>query len=327
MKSKFHFTTLFAILLIAAACTKQRDELDPSQEKITMHFQIEGEIHTEDVSFANGRTMADSAYTIYAIQVNTITSNESSQPYAYGIFDQLDDLSISVINGNQYQAQATAFRKGTGYGLATYYSNNQIYLQAPLYKALENRFNYSNTDNIQPNDSWTQVFTSADSSNTSYHTRPEISRYISDKEPFNGQDSTTVYLDLIRANFGVQLLADSLNEGKIILQLQNAPTIVLSAPDSESSTHILQFNNLYTIQYNPENYQENIYTTIFHQQIVNGDTISNPLYDNDITFKRNFIKKIFVNVPSGGGSGGAESAFDITLEDVDMQYDSLYVGG
>ncbi|RED99450.1 hypothetical protein [Marinoscillum furvescens] len=325
MKTLLKPLSLLAVIaLLMMSC--QQDVPDaPEGELVTMKLNLSDELKTRDIPFSDGRVASATEYTVYGIQVNTVT-NTGTQPYAHGVFDDTTGFEISVISGNTYEVSATAFQKGTGFGL--YSSSNydgSIYFSSPFYRELTNSFDYQNNSSISIYDSYTSTFTKSDSSSVAWHQRPEIDRYLSQYDQFIGAESTTLDVDLYRANFGVQIYADSLNEGKLVVNLQSAPSIELTTSNTFSDLKILQFRNLWNLQNAPDNYEEYVYTTIFHEKVVNGDTVTNPIYDNSILFKRNFIKQIYVTVPSEGSGGSA--GLNLRLEDVQFQYDSLFIGG
>lgn len=315
---------MLALLSVLVISCVDKEPLVYEPGNVTAFFNLSGEISENDIPFGSGRVETEE-YTIYGVQINSV-SDGGEQSYAYGLFDDLNNFSLTLIEGNQYRGQVTAFQKGTAYGLATQETSEGIYIDMPFSRFLENQFIYDINSNISINSSFVDYFTDADSSKISVYSNPEIVRYLSQQIDFIGEDSISVDVEMLRANFGVQLFADSLTTGSLTLELSEAAPISIDQPNNESEMRILQMSNLYVIDDDSLFAQNQANATIYHKFVQDGDTISNPLFNGNIVFKRNFIKQIFVNV-GGSESGKTTDGFNISFEEVEFQYDSLYIGG
>ena len=141
------------------SCSNNEDELPPkeqeqtNQETYTISFNLGGEfISTSETPLSRTEVAPKK---IYGINVYYKKDGDMNyQNYAYGLFDNIEDMTISLIEGHKYKFECSMVREDAD----TLYHDNEIYY-APFNQlgitnhkyrgiALENKFNISTTNYV-----------------------------------------------------------------------------------------------------------------------------------------------------------------------------------
>ena len=116
------------------SCSNNEDELPPkeqeqtSQETYTISFNLGGEfISTSETPLSRTEVTPKK---IYGINVYYKKDGDTwYQNYAYGLFDNIQDMTISLISGYKYKFECSMVQNDTD----TLYHNNSMYY-APFHK-------------------------------------------------------------------------------------------------------------------------------------------------------------------------------------------------
>ena len=149
---------LIGMLLLGSStlfsCSNNEDELPPkeqeqtNQETYTISFNLGGEfISTSETPLSRTEVTPKK---IYGINVYYKKDGDTNyQNYAYGLFDNIKDMTISLIGGYKYKFECSMVQNDAD---TLYHDDNMYY--APFYKyksnyiyrgiTLENKFNISN---------------------------------------------------------------------------------------------------------------------------------------------------------------------------------------
>lgn len=155
---------LIGMLLIGSStlfsCSNNEDELPPkeqeqtNQETYTISFNLGGEfISTSETPLSRTEVAPKK---IYGINVYYKKDGDTQyQNYAYGLFDNIEDMTISLIGGYKYKFECSMVQNDTD---MLYHDDSMYYapfhqgkLNYDIYKGtiLENKFNISTTNYIQ----------------------------------------------------------------------------------------------------------------------------------------------------------------------------------
>ncbi|MBE6174821.1 MAG: hypothetical protein E7147_04665 [Rikenellaceae bacterium] len=236
---------------------------------------------------------------LYGIQVYSTpypaTENAEWTKYAYGLFDNTDNLTIKLIRGYEYKFVASMVKDGKnkvyhssyndGYGspfehqtssstsTTTPLSTSFIYSQLGL--RLERNYisDYLNVDNYYG----------------------ELEGYIP------GDNDSKAIIELKRISFGVKYIAkgDFAENGTLEILMNRAPQLNLNLAESNEVSEIYTFMHARDAWLD-ENYTETISVVL---RIAYSDGTTAPLGTHDITFKRNITTIVNVDLTVSGDSG------------------------
>ena len=104
MKTLYRFSIAVFCCLFITSCEKMSNVAEVEKELMTVKLSCIGEI--SDIITTPLRSNVSDSKDLCAIQVHTIDANGKTTPYAYGLFDNLSDVSITLVDGVQYRFKA-----------------------------------------------------------------------------------------------------------------------------------------------------------------------------------------------------------------------------
>lgn len=146
MKAKVFFVTfLMALGLIACEMnTESVKQTESELEKITVSLEMSGEINISQNPLT--RFTFDDRDLI-GIQVYSCPSSGGSyKPYAYGLFDNISDLTLELVDNHKYNFEILLIVDGKDHIFGDY-----VTVDAKEYYAYGNPFKASNSYNYNPN--------------------------------------------------------------------------------------------------------------------------------------------------------------------------------
>ncbi len=143
MKSlKIFSIAVMAMILCAGitACNNESDNIIEQEEKkmCTVNFNVKSIVKVEEQPMARTEGGND----LYLIAIANGTNWDDV--YAYGLFDNLNNISIQLVEGNTYSIQALAVKNAKHMISST---NNRYY--SPFIAQLTNSFVYEEDDNFE----------------------------------------------------------------------------------------------------------------------------------------------------------------------------------
>lgn len=240
-------STLFAILAISvlAGCTNVHN-ITPYEdsEYITLSLGVSG----------TGDTKGTSSDNIYGIQVRYDSQKDGNidAPYAYGLFDNTDNMTILLLKGYHYQFICTMVKNGKNvlyYG--QYGSNTFSGYAKPFQRAnsesttLGNRFIYKSEDSDYL--SGLDFGTATLKTTTGYEetTMPSIERYYGQYNDYTPNSGDVITIPLKKTVFGLRLIIEKAPQSGV-LQGSCGPLSGHSTPSSiyDSGARLLSFYNV-----------------------------------------------------------------------------------
>ena len=316
---------LISILLIGSStlfsCSNNENELpskeqeQTNQETYTISFNLGGEfISTSETPLSRTEVAPKK---IYGINVYYKKDGETNyQNYAYGLFDNIEDMTISLIGGYKYKFECSMVKNDAD---TLYHQGNRYY--APFYRdygsssyysiTLENKFNISTTSNtyirgLQHGTTSIKSYKWGDK--VSY---PKTDRFYGELTDYVPTKDGIANIDLKRTAFGLKFIATPPVDGTLSIDSYSLnPNIKVSADDN-----ILESSSMYTFCevykcWQAEKYSENFYIELTWER-ANGATQT---FEKVITVKRNVMTTVNVNV----NGSTTDSSLGIKEEDTPM---------
>ncbi|SFW84860.1 hypothetical protein [Chitinophaga sancti] len=139
---------IISISLFAFFSCKKEAKQEPTPppvtgEKITVHFQLGGDITTSvgDLRVGGNSIAAKTAFdsTIYAVNIRTA----AGALFAQGLFDNPDSIRLDILKDSSYIVNVAAIKKGSSYGLWWQMVGGYKQYPFPIHRTLRNRMFYA----------------------------------------------------------------------------------------------------------------------------------------------------------------------------------------
>ena len=246
-------------------------------------------------------TRAEENNDLYGIQVYSTpvpaTENAGWTMYAYGLFDNVDNLTIKLIRGYEYKFETIMVKDG----------KNKI--------EQANAGGYGHPfmhEFISSNYTWTTLSTSFiyDKLGMSEWGREGLYDYLNVELYYGelvgyipGDSDSKATIELKRTSFGAKFIAkgDYAENGtlEIFMNESSQPQFTLNLAEGNEISEIFSFKKV-RAAWLDENYTEIVPVTL---RIAYSDGTSAPLGTHDITFKRNTTTVVNVDLTVSGDSG------------------------
>lgn len=307
---------MLLVLSLATSCETLVDYLDlpltpntPTEEEyVTVSLGVDFvdlEVGYEPL------TRAQENNDVYGIQVySAVPTTESPNwlPFAYGVFDNTDNLSINLLKGYEYKFIATMLKDGkeklhcfsTGYTYPFYISNS-----VDPFMLISDVFTYGLGElrNLGNGNSYLRGLNGYESY---YH--PNVERYYGELEGYTpGDKGGKAKIQLKRTSFGAKYIAKGKNAGSGTLEIlmEYAPQINLNLAESNQVSDIYTFNNV-RAAWLDNNYSETIPVTL---RLTREDGTVVPLGTHNLTYKRNATTVVNVNMDDCSEASGVGVEF------------------
>lgn len=233
---------------------------------------------------------------VFATAENTVWT-----PYAHGLFDNTDEISISLLKGYKYKFITTMIVDGKD---MVYSANSEYHFPFfvggtnTAWCTLNNLFNYSSIDsmNVLSNGKTTL-------SNHGNFLYPNTERYYGELVDFIPQkNNAKANVHLKRVCFGAKFMVKGkvATNGVVTAQIQNAPELSIDLTGNEKKiSDIFTFSDVKTTWEN-NSYREEI-NVCLNWLKDNGVTV--PLGTHTVEFKRNATTVVHINIDEEGLSG------------------------
>lgn len=308
---------MLLVLSLATSCETLVDYLDlpltpntPTEEEyVTVSLGLD--LVDLDVTY-EPLTRAEENNDLYGIQVYSAvptTESRNWQPFAYGLFDNTDNLSINLLKGYEYKFVATMHKDGkekiyhfvhNGYLHPFHVSNS-----TNAYMQISDVFTYGLGELSGLDDGYTYL-NGSDGFETYYH--PNIERYYGELEGYTpGDKGGKAKIQLKRTSFGAKYIAKgkNTNSGTLEILMKDAPQLNLNLAESN------QVSDIYTFRYVSDAWLNNSYEEVIPVtlRLTREDGTAVPLGTHNLTFKRNATTVVNVNMDDASEAGGVGVEF------------------
>ncbi|CAK7056150.1 MAG: hypothetical protein PARBA_02019 [Parabacteroides sp.] len=316
---------------ILCSCSNEVESASEKQEQTipetyTVSLGLEGDyISTSETPLSKaGETVKKK---IYGINVYYKEDDESEyKRYAYGLFDNVEDMTISLISEYKYKFECTVVKEdedilyctsaneydspfGRGYQMSSI-KYNKTYLA--------NKFIVSTTSSDYFFDMLKYGRTCINSGNMASH--PKMDRFYGELAGYTPSVNGKVNINLKRTVFALKFIVTPPSDG-----ILNVDGDGLCNIDVSSTDNIFETESLYTFYWvydcwKAENYSENFFIVLIWKR-ANGVT---QRFEKTITVKRNVLTT--VNISVNGSTADASIGFNeestpMGNESVDMNFD------
>ena len=305
MKKLFALASIamFSMLSLATSCENlsaliEQPTTPTEPEYVTVSLGLDVELDCDYEPL----TRAEENNDLYGIQVYSTpapaTENAEWTKYAYGLFDNTDNLTIKLVRGYEYKFVASMVKDGKNkvecldngaYGVPFNHASEKtsgsiVYKNTPLSES----FIYG------------QLGMSLERLTFIDYLTAEL--YYGELEGYIPSDNdSTATIELKRVSFGAKYIAkgDFAENGTLEILMKGAPQLNLNLAEGNEVSEIYTYKEV-RAAWLDENYTVTIPVTL---RIVYSDGTSAPLGTHNITFKRNTTTVVNVDLTVGGENG------------------------
>ena len=246
MNNKYFILSISLALCGLAACQKP-----DAPQVISEPDKIEVRLGVGD----DAQTKAASTNNLYGINVyyDPARDGNSDTHYAYGLFDNKEDMTITLLSGYTYKFECTMVKDGKSVLYCGQYGGNSFSGYAAPFQTnesvstqLSNAFVYGTTYLSGITSGRATVKSAA----TGYEEQamPSIQRYYGEAEGYSPVPGGIVTIPLKKTVFGVRLIVDKVPEGTLTASVNYSGTTLLSGVSTQvlfdSGSHIYSFDNV-----------------------------------------------------------------------------------
>ena len=285
--------------MLFTACSEvgtneQPTPTEPEYVTVSLGFNVELDYEYEPL------TRADENNDLYGIQVYStpVPATEDAEwtKFAYGLFDNTDNLTIKLIRGYEYKFETVMVKDG----------KNKVESYDGEYFG---PFGHEYSPNCY---NWTELSTSFIYDKLGMHTWGKwglndylnVELYYGELEGYiPGDNDSKATIELKRTSFGAKFIAkgDYAENGslEIIMGDDPKPHLTLNLAEGNEISGIFSFDDV-RAAWLDENYTETVPVLL---RIAYSDGTSAPLGTHDIPFKRNKTTVVNVDMSIGGEDG------------------------
>ena len=255
---------------------------------------------------------------VYAINVFSAPNKELGEGenvawehYAYGLFDNEDNMTIRLIKGYKYKFEATLVRDAKE-KLQSHSSSNGIYFYGPF--SLNDGTSYlTNTFDYQ----YSIYFSYLGSGNSflkepnGIYSYPNTERFYGELEGYvPGKNNDKAKIQMKRTSFGAKFKIQGrlATSGTMEIQMVDAPKIMIQLNGNNNQySDIFTFKNVRACWAENGNYTESVKAT-FNWHQADGKVF--PLNTHELTFKRNATTVITIKIDNENAEDNLGIFFD-----------------
>ena len=292
MKTTTFFKSAILALLVCVgfvACENNSGEVPEEPETYTVKLGWAGEILDISYEPLSTRTATDD---LYGIQVYSAPDDDAARPtwtkFAYGVFDDPNNISINLLKGYKYKFVATMIKDGKIKTLGV--KNSPFYIDIGVHSEL-NKFTFSSEYGLKMlGDGATYLINPYDL----YH-RPNVVRFYGELVDYVPSEGANAKIDMKRTVFGAKFIAggELAVDGKLEILIAEAPKMELTLTEGDDEiSDIFTFDDVRGA-WAKDDYSENVNVTL---NWVRADGVVSPLGTHKVTFKRNTTTIVEVNI-------------------------------
>lgn len=308
---------LLAVMFMFDACGNEEvigsgKEPEKELKEYTISLKMGGEVTASDSPLARAETESND---LYGVQVY---SDKTDYGYfAYGLFDNVSDMKINLLEGSTYKFVVLLVKDGKN--KVKYYENTygSGYKEPFRYSIRHNYSNVSTNNNKELSNSFEVVdykYFDADMQkgymDGTYY--PEANWYYGELSNYTPEINGTVEIDLKQTVFGLQYEVTGITDGTVSVTIQNDKRTFFEnssiAEDYTSEEKIIAFYDVYNAWKYANNYTENLTVSVSWKR---GVGVVQDLGSKTIQVKRNVMNVVRVKL----GATDGNATFGITTED------------
>lgn len=247
MKARYFFRTLASALAIPLAISSCVDENlpstaeDTSDEYVEVSLRCTGEI-TDQGETPLSRAGTDDLYYVQFLTMNYYDGTYYYDPFAYGLFDNVDNLKIKLDPKKTYRIEATMIEDAAN----VIYNMDGVY-GLPFGCTLTNSFVYDNS--FYSGNTWMGTADIVDFAGKYFtYNNPSVNRYYGFLEGYSPVDNQNINIEMGKMIFGIEVKTENLTEGQIYVDIEGAESFTVGH-EEKSAFRTFSLFNLYNAYY------------------------------------------------------------------------------
>ena len=334
----FKFLSMLLTIISLLSCSGNGSEeipepVKPEEKPKTYEIKMSlGGEYVETSESPLSRTETPKKY--YGVNVYCMKDDGTTNSYnfyAYGVFDNVEDMKITLLGGYKYKFECTSVEDGEDkiYSDNTslyepFCDENKSFSDFSLSKL--NSFIVSSTKNLFGIKLGT---TRIERENGVYITSiSRTNRYYGEVENFNPINNESVIISMKRTVFGVKFVINEIPDGVISWDMSAISNNTHLSPNllytSHSGNSTLEFSSIYTFPDLYKSWKDDNYSLNFNIEFVwarsNG---YNQSFSKTISVKRNVMTNVNVTLEGGSNEvclGINEENTHMTNETIDVNF-------
>lgn len=298
-----------SVLLVACSSggsepTSPNDESNKEFRTYTISLGMGGELSNVDYSPLTKSTSND----LYAIQVYSklADSTDSYEPCAFGVFDSLEGMIITLDNEHTYNFEATMLVDGK------MEKGHYFQLSSGWTSTVNKQFVVTHNTNLVD----MQLGSAFLSDKSKVFNHPSFDRFYGVASDYTPANSETVTINMKRVSFGVKVVAEGLEEGVVYVDIDQCPTrLTIDSAQGNTASQIISFYHVGTCYTTGDEYSEVARVAVFWENAV-GKRI--PIVAKEITFKRNQMTTLTCTITAPNESDVLLTNTDEAMTDGDV---------
>jgi hypothetical protein len=213
MKHSFILFSAIA-LCCTAACNKMPQTSEEDPEYITLSLGVSG----------TGETKATATANLYGINVYYDSAKDGNidAHYAYGVFDNIEDMKVTLLKGYHYRFACTLVKNGKNILYCGQYGGNTFSGYAKPFQransastALSNKFLYKSDDDDYLSGIGSGTATLKTTAGYEDKDMPSLERYYGEVTDYTPVTGGVVTIPLKKTVFGVRFIIEPVPEGTL----------------------------------------------------------------------------------------------------------------
>ncbi len=318
----FYLTPVLAAGLMLAGCQKSGGDNVPKVDgdPVTVSLNLTGEFDV-DVS-QEPLTKAATSYDVYGINVYYDKDGDGTTDdiYAYGVFDNVADMSITMLSNHKYKVCCTLIKNGRntlyfGQAFDNAYTGYAYPFQTKASGStlLNNKFIIGTStylSGIKSGKAHIKATTSPSADNATPNA--SVNRFYGETDQYEPVPNGTIEVYLKRVVFGAKFVVSGVKEGTLQVTCGEFFDKTYSKDDS-GSENIYSFTDIYTCWQK----ETPITFTLSFKYTSDRGTLWDISQTQSISFKRNVMTTVNITLKPDLSGG----LFDLTEEPLDADND------
>lgn len=307
MKTKY-ILQILPLLFIFSIVGCSKDDIIPTDDtkEYNVSLKFNGEITTTDTPLTRGTATND----LIGVQVY-----QDEKAFAYGLFDNVDDININLHSDHKYKFVVTVVKDGKN----KIYKNPSKEYTNPFYGTnytrpkVQNKFTYSAS--ITLTGLGKGKSSKAAGVDEDY---PATDRFYGEVENYTPTENGEVAIDLKRTAFGLKYEVSGVTDGTVSVKISNSSCTFFEntaiTADYQSEGEIFTFSDVYSAWKYADNYTESV---TISASWARGVGINENLGSKTVQIKRNAMNIIRLKLSSVShdGSIGIEVEEETGMEE------------
>lgn len=300
MRKIYSIVLLLVLAFASFGCSKKAENKVAESEKVVVSLNVTGDFDVDVTQ--DPLTRAGSSNDVYGINVyyDKEGDNTTNDLYAYGLFDNVADMSITLLSNHKYRVVCSLVKDAKttlyyGQAFNNAYSGYCYPFQTSASNStlVGNQFIIGTTTyftGIGASNSHLAATTSPSTSNSSKYA-PGVNRFYGETDQYEPVPNGTIDVYLKRTVFGAQFVVSGLQEGTAQIQCGDFYDVSFSA-DAEGPQRLYTFPGVRSVWQN----DLPLVATATITYTSDRGSLWNITQTKDIQFKRNVMTTVNVQL-------------------------------